>query len=308
MAHSRILKSATVDTYLLSLSKREPVRIEPLFLNKLINNIGRLNNVGLDKGKINAAIMKLRQLSCSIPNCKPFYTKTGRETYIGASITQINKKLWPYFVKPEFGFAYVLFDYSQQEPAISAVKSNDIDLLNIYKESDIYEFLNNEVTSNKFDRKKFKKIFLPYFYGAEDEAIIELVHVSKDELLEYRRKLDFKLRKVNQWLDRTAWNAYANGYIRSLDLELEVDKNTPVLMLRNWLVQASGADISRRVCVELYKRKIPLLLTVYDAFLVKIELSKYEEQIKQVKDALSLASSQVLDGFSLNTNIELIIK
>ncbi len=48
MARSRILKSATVDTYLLSLSKREPVRIEPLFLNKLINNIGRLNNVGLD--------------------------------------------------------------------------------------------------------------------------------------------------------------------------------------------------------------------------------------------------------------------
>ena len=79
-------------------------------------------------------------------------------------------------------------------------------------------------------------------------------------------------------------------------------------MLRNWLVQASGADISRRACVELYKREIPLLLTVYDAFLVKIELSKYEEQIKQVEDALSVASSQVLDGFSLKTNIELIIK
>lgn len=308
MRCSRILKSATVDAYLLSLSKREQVRIEPLLLDKLVNNLTRLNNVGLDKVKINASIMKLRQLFYSIPNCKPFYTKTGRETYIGASITQINKKLWPYFVKPESGFAYVLFDYSQQEPVISAVKSNDIDLLNIYKDGDIYEYLNNEVTSNKFDRKKFKKLFLPYFYGAEDKAIIDLVHVSKDDLLEYRGKLDFKLSKVNKWLDRTAWNAYANGYIRSLDLELEVDKNTPVLMLRNWLVQASGADISRRACVELYKRKIPLLLTVYDAFLVKIELSKYEEQIKQVEDALSVASSQVLDGFSLKTNIELIIK
>ena len=107
MRCSRILKSTTVDAYLLSLSKREQVRIEPLLLDKLVNNLSRLNNVGLDKGKINASIMKLRQISCSKPNCKPFYTKTGRETYIGASITQINKKLWPYFVKPESGFAYV---------------------------------------------------------------------------------------------------------------------------------------------------------------------------------------------------------
>ena len=76
------------------------------------------------------------------------------------------------------------------------------------------------------------------------------------------------------------------------------------LAVRNWPVQAAGADIMRRAVIGLVDAGIDLRLTIHDAFLIRVPIAEQDKQVAKAIAVLKKASALVLDGFELNVKVD----
>lgn len=233
--------------------------------------------------------------------------KTGRDTTKGASIQGLPKKYWGAILKPPLGFSYVLFDYVTQEPAIVAAKSGAKDIQDMYIKGDLYDALNQKVTEGHLERKQFKSLFIKHMYGQRADAIAEDLQLHKARVQVWVAKLKSIIKLLNSYLDMQLYQAKKAGEVRSKDWRMSVGKDCTDLSLRNWPVQACGADIMRRGCLALEEAGFPVVLTNHDAFLVKIKTTEISQQSALAIRILIDVSAEVLDGFRLKVKAELTI-
>ncbi|HKF94009.1 MAG TPA: hypothetical protein VKB96_05280, partial [Gammaproteobacteria bacterium] len=74
--------------------------------------------------------------------------------------------------------------------------------------------------------------------------------------------------------------------------------------LRNFLMQANGAEMLRLACCMLVEVGIKVCAPVHDAVLIEAPLESLDEIIKQAQQILSDASAIVLSGFRLRSGVE----
>lgn len=234
-------------------------------------------------------------------------TKTGRDIAKGYSITSLPKKYWGAILKPPLGFSYVLFDYVTQEPAIVAAKSGAKDLQEMYIQGDLYDALNQKVTKGHLERKQFKSLFIKHLYGQRADAIAKGLQLNKAEVQCWISRLKTIIQLLNKFLDMQLYQAKKAGEVRSKDWRMSVGKDCTDLSLRNWPIQACGADIMRRTCLALEKAGLPVLLTNHDAFLIQIRTTDIDQQSTLAFKILSDISAEVLNGFRLKVKTELTI-
>lgn len=299
------------------LKLREPLRIYIEALDALGNSKGRkqISTTQVSQAKsLHAEVLLQNEGNISNEAVLPFSTrvvpfgaKTGRDTHKGPTINSFSKRLWPFVLAPPDGSCYVLLDYEQQEPAIVAMKSGAEKILRIYQAGDLYEALNAHVTDGKLNRKEFKELFMQSFYGSRAKAISQSMNLDEALVLRWVLKLKQAIAPLNYWLDMQLFRAKRKGEVRSMDWRMTVTKECSDLSLRNWPVQASGADIMRRACFNLDKVGIPLLLTNHDSFLIRLENKDYDHQLSLALTALGDASAEVLGGFTLKSKVELVI-
>ncbi len=77
-------------------------------------------------------------------------------------------------------------------------------------------------------------------------------------------------------------------------------------MLRNFLVQANGAEMLRIACILAIGRGVDICAPVHDAILIKTPIDKMDEKIQTAQAAMAEASRIVLAGFELNSDVEII--
>ena len=233
--------------------------------------------------------------------------KTGRDTTKGASIQGLPKKYWEAILKPPLSFSYILFDYVTQEPAIVAAKSGAKDIQEMYLQGDLYDALNLEVTDGHLERKQFKSLFIKHLYGQRADAIAEDLQHNRAEVQCWIAKLKTIIQLLNKFLDMQLYQAKKAGEVRSKDWRMSVSKDCTDLPVRNWPIQACGADIMRRACLALEKANLPVLLTNHDSFLIQIKTTDIDQQSALAYRILSDISAEVLDGFKLKVKTELVI-
>lgn len=234
-----------------------------------------------------------------------FATKTGRDTTSGNALNLIPKHHWQGLLSPPKGHCYVLLDYDQQEPMIAAQKADCTTLLNMYEQGDIYELLIMTVTNGELERARFKKLMLMHLYGAGIERIEKEISQPESSVVKWLVELKKTISPIDYYLDGEAFKAKRKGEIRSLDWRMGITQEIKALTIRNWPIQATGADIMRRACFNLDKVKLPVLLTNHDSFLVQLKKDKFDHQLRQAKQALTDASAEVLDGFKLKLKVEM---
>jgi DNA polymerase-1 len=78
-------------------------------------------------------------------------------------------------------------------------------------------------------------------------------------------------------------------------------------MLRNFPVQANGAEMLRLACCLGTERGIEICAPVHDAFLICAPLERLEADIARMQEAMREASRIVLDGFELGTDADVIV-
>lgn len=239
------------------------------------------------------------------PLVSPFHTKTGRDQVLGSSIVQISKNSWSDILLPPQGSIYVLLDIDQEEPMIAAVNAGCQRLLDLYRSGDIYSQLSEIITDSKISRDVFKTILLSRINGQGAEKISKKLNESQYVVQQWLVKLKEQLSPIDYFLDHQVYLAKQNGVMRSLDWQHFIKSSESNLSVRNWPLQATGADIMRRACLNLDGVNIPLLLTNHDSFLIRLDEANYTDQLELAIKALTDASVAVLNGFPLKVKVEL---
>ncbi|MGS3131690.1 DNA polymerase [Aeromonas caviae] len=235
---------------------------------------------------------------------KPFATTTGRNVIYGPSLTSLKKKFWPFVLNPATGFLYVLLDFEQQEPAIAACFAKDRELLAAYLVGDLYLHVGSHPHLASLDRNSLKKLVLPYSYGQSAAAYAREYKIPLEVAQRYWRALKEIFHRVDAELNHRSQQAFRDGYVRCLDWAAGVTPLSNPLSVRNWPVQATGADIMRRAVIGLVDAGLDLRLTIHDAFLIRVPVAEHEQQIAKAIAVLKQASAVVLDGFELNVKVD----
>jgi len=241
-----------------------------------------------------------------------FRSRTGRNQP-GSSKYIFGPSVWlRCLVKPPPGFGLAYIDWSQQEFGIAAALSGDRAMQDAYLSGDPYlAFAKQAGTAPKDATKEshgptrelFKQCVLAVQYGMEAESLSARIGqppvVARDLLRAHRETY----RKFWRWSDAAVDHAMLYSTLHTVfGWCIHVDENPNPRSLRNFPMQANGAEMLRLACCLATERGIEVCAPVHDAVLICAPLDRLEDDIASMRAAMAKASEIVLAGFELRTD------
>lgn len=219
-------------------------------------------------------------------------------------------------IKPAAGMGLAYVDWSQQEFGIAAALSNDPLMLAAYASGDPYlEFAkqadaiphNATRETHKAERAQFKACVLAVQYGMGAESLAFRIG---QPVAQARRLLELHQLTYNvfwRWSDGALDYAMLHGKLwTTFGWTIHVGAGVNPRFLRNFLMQANGAEMLRLACCMATEAGVAVCAPVHDAILIEAPLATIDDQIAHIKALMAKASELVLDGFQLGTDVELI--
>lgn len=213
---------------------------------------------------------------------------------------------------PGTGLAYV--DWSQQEFGIAAALSRDPMMITAYQSGDPYlEFAKQAGAATKdatkathgLVREQFKACALAVQYGMGPDAFairIAQPPFKARELLRLHRET---YAKFWRWSDAAVDCANLHGTLRTVfGWTIHSGPNTNSRSVRNFPMQANGAEMLRLACSLATDRGIRICAPVHDALLIEAPLHGLDHAVEETQRAMGDASALVLDGFRLRTDVK----
>jgi DNA polymerase I len=215
---------------------------------------------------------------------------------------------------PSYGIAYI--DWAQQEFGIAAALSGDPLMMEAYRSGDPYLAFAKQAgavpkgatkASHKAEREQYKACVLAVQYGMGEEGLASRIGqppIRARELLRLHRET---YRVFWRWSDAAVDHAMLNGSLHTVfGWRVQVPANANPRSLRNFPMQANGAEMLRLACCLATERGIEVCAPVHDAVLICAPLERLDADVVWMRDAMREASRVVLDGFELGTDGELV--
>ena len=246
----------------------------------------------------------------------PFRARTGRNQPSNSRFI-FGPSVWlRSLIKPPEGCGVAYIDWEQQELGIAAALSGDGRMLEAYRSGDPYlEFAKQagavppDATkqSHATERELFKVCALAVQYGMGEQGLALRLGkppvVARDLLRAHAETYS----QFWKWSDRSVDRAVIAGNIYSTfgwTLQLGVGANPRAL--RNFPMQANGAEMLRLACCLITERNIELGAPVHDAVMICAPLDRLEHDIAATQAAMVEASRIVLDGFELRSDAKVV--
>jgi hypothetical protein len=264
----------------------------------------RLNDLAVGKDAHNRTILSA------------FRSRTGRNQpsnskYIFGPSVWLRGLIKP---PPGRGVAYV--DWKQQEFGIAAALSGDAAMQVAYRSGDPYLAFAKQAgaapaaatkETHGPTRELFKQCVLAVQYGMEAEALALRIGqpgiVARDLLRAHRETY----RTFWLWSDAAVDQAMLTGALHTVfGWHIHIGENSNPRSLRNFPMQANGAEMLRIACCLATERGIEVCAPVHDAVLISAPLNHLDGDIAQMRVAMAEASRAVLDGFELGTDVNVI--
>jgi DNA polymerase I-like protein with 3'-5' exonuclease and polymerase domains len=210
--------------------------------------------------------------------------------------------------------AYV--DWAQQEFGIAAALSGDTAMQAAYRSGEPYLAFAKQACAVPQDatkdthgptRELFKQCVLGVQYGMEAESLARRIAqppiVARDLLRAHRQTY----RRFWTWSDAAVDQAMLRGVISTVyGWPIHVDGRSNPRSLRNFPMQANGAEMLRIACCLATERGIGVCAPVHDAVLICAPLDRLEADIAAMRGAMAEASRFVLAGFELATDVKIV--
>ena len=219
-------------------------------------------------------------------------------------------------IKPPPGHGVAYIDWSQQEFGIAAALSGDRAMRAAYSSGDPYlEFAKQAgaapadatKASHKQVREQFKACALGINYGMGEDALAQRIGqppLRARELLRLHRET---YPTFWRWADGAVDFAMLEGRLHTVfGWEVHVGDNSKPRSLRNFPMQANGAEMLRLACCLGTERGIEVGAPVHDAVLICAPLDRLDHDIAAMQAAMQEASRVVLDGFELRSDVEIV--
>jgi DNA polymerase I len=214
-------------------------------------------------------------------------------------------------IKPPPGHGVAYVDWAQQEIGIAAALSGDSALQAAYESGDCYLAFAKQAgavpqdatkTTHGPQRELFKQATLAVQYGMESQSLalrIGQPPIVARELLRFHRQT---YRRFWAWSDAAVDQAMLLGVIYTVfGWPVRVGERFNPRSLRNFPVQANGAEMLRIACSLATERGIEVCAPVHDAVLICSPIDRLEADVADMRAAMAKASCTVLAGFELTT-------
>ena len=244
----------------------------------------------------------------------PFRARTGRNQpsnskFIFGPSVWLRGLIRP---KPGWGLAYV--DWSQQEFGIAAALSGDPEMMTAYRSGDPYLAFAIQAgavppdatkKTHEAEREQFKACALAVLFGMGETSLAIRINqpvARARQLLTLHRHT---YRKFWEWSDNAVDEAALNGRLwASFGWQIHTGDEFRDRSLRNFPMQANGAEMLRIACILLTEAEIRVCAPVHDALLIEAPLKELDAAIATTKSLMQEASRIVLDGFELGSDVK----
>jgi hypothetical protein len=223
-------------------------------------------------------------------------------------------------IRPSIEMALAYIDWEQQEFGIAAALSGDRAMQKAYAASDPYlEFAKQagavpaDATklTHPRERELFKTIALAVQYGMGATSLALQLGVGKvegEELLALHRRT---YPRFWTWSDAALDVVYQANRLTTvfgwpIHLGPNADQRTTSRSLRNFPMQANGAEMLRLACCFATERSIRICAPIHDALVVEARTDELEAAVAATQDAMAEASRVVLGGMPLRSEAKLI--
>ncbi len=246
----------------------------------------------------------------------PFHARTGRNQpsnskFIYGPSVWLRGLIQP---RPGWGLAYV--DWSQQEFGIAAALSGDAAMMAAYRSGDPYLAFAIQAgavpatatqKTHEAEREQFKACVLAVQYGMGETSLALRINqpvARARQLLELHRHA---YRQFWKWSDSSVDEAVLGGRLWStFGWQIQSRDELNDRSLRNFPMQANGAEMLRIACVLLTEAGIRVCAPVHDALLIEAPIDELDEAIATTQSIMQEASRIVLDGFELRSDAKVI--
>ena len=236
----------------------------------------------------------------------PFGASTSRNTpqasrFIFGPSAWLRSLIKP---RPNAGIAYL--DWSQQEIAIAAALSGDENMIEAYDSGDFYLSFAKQAgavpswgtkASHKRERDLYKTCALGVQYGLQEQSLalrLELPVVYARQLLQAHKRT---YAQFWRWQDQVADAAFLKLKIKSVfGWPLTISSQANPRSVRNFPMQANGAEMLRLATIALQQAGITVCAPVHDAVLIEAPLDQFDETVAQAKLVMEKASLAITNG------------
>lgn len=292
------------------------IKNENPIIDKIIEyrSLVKLKNTYID------GILKEVKLDNRVHSCfTQTETKTGRISSQKPNLqsipikTQIGSCLRNYFVAKE-GHKLIDSDYSQVELRILADLSNDINLINAFKnDEDIHSITASEVFNVDLKyvtpqmRSFAKSINFGIIYGISSFALSKEIGVSVSQAQEYMDLYFKKFSGVKEYLTKTISEATENKfvttlfgrkrYINELSSKNKNIQDSGKRIARNTPIQGTAADIIKIAMVNVYnklnqrKLKSKIILQIHDELIIESPIDEVDEVKEILRNEMQQAAN-----------------
>jgi hypothetical protein len=159
-------------------------------------------------------------------------------------------------------------------------------------------------------RDRYKTMLLAVQYGMSSETLagrLGVTSLEAHEMLNHQHRAQF--RQYWQWSEDWLQHALQTGIMRTpLGWKCRVGiTEFNERSIRNWPIQATGADILRTACILATRRGIKLLAPVHDAVLIEAPIERIESDTALMQDIMRRTSRIVLSGgIELRTDVKIV--
>jgi DNA polymerase I-like protein with 3'-5' exonuclease and polymerase domains len=219
-------------------------------------------------------------------------------------------------IKPPPGYGVGYVDWSQQEFGIAAALSGDVSMQAAYRSGDPYLAFAKQAGAIPGDgtkathgvvRERYKTAALGVQYGMEDRSLglrINEPPIVAHNLLASHREV---YRRFWQWSDAVVDYAVLRGIVHSVfGWPIQVRAGFNARSLRNFPMQANGAEMLRLACCLGVERSVEICAPVHDAVLICAPIERLDFDISTMRGAMAEASRVVLNGFELRTDVNVV--
>jgi DNA polymerase-1 len=215
-------------------------------------------------------------------------------------------------IKPKEGWAIAYIDWCQQEFGIAAALSGDPNMKEAYASGDPYLAFAKQAKAVPADatkeshsekRELFKRCVLGVQYGMEGESLARRIQqpefVARDLLRMHREVYKAFWRWSDNTVDKTVLDRRQQTVFGWTN-HVRPDFNSR--SLRNFFMQANGAEMLRLACCYGTEDDILVCAPVHDALMITAPVEHIEEEVARMREHMRRASEIVLDGFLLLTD------
>jgi DNA polymerase-1 len=219
-------------------------------------------------------------------------------------------------IKPPPGYGVAYVDWSQQEFGIAAALSGDAVMQAAYRTGDPYLAFAKQAGAIPADatkdthgpqRELFKQCVLGVAYGMEAQGLALRISqapiVARDLLRAHRETY----RRFWRWSDAAVDCAMLHNSLSTVfGWHVHVGEKSNPRSLRNFPMQANGAEMLRLACCLATERGVEVCAPVHDATLVCAPLDRLDADVAATRACMAEASKAVLDGFELHTDVHVV--